>query len=47
MVLHYHVASFSTFVDGYMWEVLVEDAAERRYGVPYSPLAGFGPEGFR
>jgi hypothetical protein len=45
-ILHYAVPEFSDWADGYKWEVLVEDAAGRRYGVRYSPSAGFGPEGF-
>lgn len=46
MILHYGVPGFSDWVRRYKWEILVEDAAGQRYGVPYSPGVGFGPEGF-
>lgn len=46
MILHYGVMGFGDWVDGYHWEILVEDGAGRRYGVRYSPGVNPGPEGF-
>ena len=46
IILHYGLPHFSDWVHSYKWEILVEDAAGQRYGVPYSPGVGFGPEGF-
>jgi hypothetical protein len=46
MILHYGVHGFGDWVTGYRWEILVEDAAGRRYGVRYAPGFNLGPEGF-